>query len=401
MRDRSPPPAEQTPVNLVPSAVLALAPNAWRGQWMNRQQILSRLAADGTTVLYSTGQWHSWDRRRPEWRSAPAFGALESVDGVLIDRAPRWLMRVPRLPRLDKVSIRLEARRLERLMARHGHESFTLYVFHPAFQPYVEALRPERLVYHAYDLFELMPDWTPELARREQWLLAHADLRIASSEVTARRLEQTGHRPVRTLPNAADATAFREACNEAPPADLDAVPHPRITYIGSINNKVDLALIAELAQRRPDWHLVLIGEQAGTLDTEGRRALEQCRKLGNVHELGAKGYGRVPNYVAHIDVGLIPYRIRPDLWTTACSPLKLYEYLAADRPVVSIDTPATHPFQAVVSLARSADEWEAAIEEALTNGGPGSDQRLSVAAEHDWSARVATLHGWFTEIAAR
>lgn len=391
---------QRTPINPLPSAVLALAPNPWQGQWMNRQQILSRLAADGATVLYSTGQWFSWDRRRPEWRAAPAFGGLERADGVWIDRAPRWLVRVPRLPRLDRLSIELEARRLRRLMTRHGHERFTLYVFHPDFQPYVEALRPERLVYHAYDLFELMPDWTPELARREQWLLARADLRIASSEVTAKRLEQTGRMPVRTLPNAADTTTFREAANHPPPADLEVVPRPRITYIGSINNKVDLGLIAELARRRPDWHFLLIG-QVSTLDAEGAEALDHCRTLGNVHELGPKSHTQIATYVAHIDVGLIPYRIRPDLWTTASSPLKLYEYLAADRPVVSIDTPATHAFNGVVSLARSPDEWEAAIGDALATGGPGPERRLAVAAENDWSARVATLHGWFTEIAAR
>lgn len=379
--------------------ILAMAPNAWHGPWMNRQQLLSRLAADGALVVYSTGQWYSWDRHDPAWRAAPAFGRMEHADGVRIAHAARWLMRVPRLPRLDRVSVALEARRLRRLLPTHARTDLTLYVFHPMFQPYAEALQPTRLIYHAYDLFALTPEGTTELARQEQWLLDHADLRIASSEITAARLEERGGRRVETLPNAADIHRFDRAHHEPIPTDLAAIPHPWIGYAGNINIKVDLALIAELASRRPQWHFILIGE-VGVLDNTASAALAHCRSLRNVHELGGKAYTEVPAYVAHLDVGLMSYRIRPDLWTTALAPLKLYEYLAAGCPVVSAEMGAIDRFRDVVSVAESTDEWEHAIAAALNGDDAGSARRRNAVAGHDWSDRVATLQQWLTGLSA-
>jgi glycosyltransferase involved in cell wall biosynthesis len=362
---------------------------------MNRQQLLSRLAANGAFVVYSTGQWYSWHRHDPAWRAAPAFGRVQHADGVRIAHAPRWLLRVPRSPRLDRLAIRLEARRLRRLLPNAGRAGFTLYVFHPVFQPYAEALQPTRLVYHAYDLFALTPDWNTELARQEQWLLDHADLRIASSGITAARLEDRGGRCVQTLPNAADVRRFDRARHEPPPPDLAAIPRPWIGYVGNINIKVDLALIAELAARRPQWQFVLIG-QVGVLDNEASEALARCRGLPNIHELGGKAYTEVPGYVAQIDVGLMAYRIRANLWTTALEPLKLYEYLAAGRPVVSAGMAAIERFRDVVSVAGSAEEWEYAIAAALNGDGASPERRRAAGAKHDWSARVATLQKWLT-----
>lgn len=372
-----------------------MAPNRWHGPWMNRQQLLSRLAAQGAFVAYSTGQWHSWHRHEPDWRAAPAFGRVEHADGVRIAHAPRWLLRVPRLPRVDRFAIRLEARRLRRLLPKGGRAGFTLYVFHPMFQPYVEALRPTHLIYHAYDLFALTPDWTDEMARREQWLLDHADLRIASSEITAAHLEQSGGRRVQRLPNAADVHRFDQAGREPIPADLAAIPRPRIGYVGNINMKVDLALIAELARRQPQWHFVLIG-QTGEMDNETAAALARCRDLPNIHELGGKAYTEIPGYVAHIDTALMAYRLRPQLWTMALSPLKLYEYLAAGRPTVSVDIAAIEPYRALVAVAGSPDEWEQAIASSLTDDSAGPQRRRDAVADDDWSARVATLQQWLT-----
>lgn len=379
--------------------ILAMAPNPWHGPWMNRQQLLSRLAANGAFVAYSTGQWHSWHRRDPAWRAAPAFGRVEHTDGVRLAHAPRWLLRVPRVPRLDRLAIALEARRLRRLLPNRGRAGFTLYVFHPIFQPYAEALRPTHLVYHAYDLFSLTPGWTAEMASQEQWLLEHADLRIASSEFTATHLEQTGGRPVRRLPNAADVHRFDQARHEPMPADLAAIPRPRIGYVGNINIKVDLALIAELAGRQPQWHFVLIGEVA-EMDGETAAALARCRDLPNVHELGGKVYTDIPAYVAHIDTALMAYRLRPELWTMALSPLKMYEYLAAGRPTVSVDIAAIEPFRALVSVAGSPDEWEQAIAATLNDEHPGPERRRDAVTGDDWSARVATLQQWLADLRA-
>ena len=367
---------------------------------MNRQQLLSRLAADGGQILYTTGQWTVWERGAPEWRQAPPFGKVEIMDGVRIDRSPKWLLRFPSHPILDRPSLVLGTRRFTHLMQQLRDGPFLLHVFHPLFQPYAAKLRHAKLVYHAYDLYERTPGWDEKLDEREKWLLNHADLRIASSDYLAQRLSQKGGREVRTLPNGADVAAYQKAAaSGTEPPDLIGIPRPRIGYVGRINRKIDLPLIADIARRQPGWQFVLVGPIA-SLDEVTQEGLARCRALPNVHELGERKPRELPEYVAFMDVTLMPYRTGGGLWTEGIYPLKLHEYLAADRPTVTTPLPSLEPFSHVLEFARNKDEWEGAIKNALANGGTGRGHRVSVASENDWSSRVAVLARWLSEVCA-
>ena len=72
--------------------IIALAPNAWHGQWVNRQQLLSRLGAQHS-VLYSTGAWSVWDRDSAAWRSAAVLGGVTQSDRVSVEVATKMLLR--------------------------------------------------------------------------------------------------------------------------------------------------------------------------------------------------------------------------------------------------------------------------------------------------------------------
>lgn len=381
-------------------AILAMAPNDWEGQWMNRQQLLSRLADRGMRVVYSTGLWHGWQRHDPHWCAAPWSGDFETIDGVIVDRAPRWLLRTRRIPWLDAGAVRLGMRRLAAAARIPRQRPLVLHVFHPEFQPYAARLRGAALVYHAYDLFELAPDWTREHARQEDWLLHRADLVIATSGVTAERLRERSGREVRLLPNGVDARTFRDAADVPVPAVLAEIPPPRIGYVGSLNRKLDLALLAELATRRREWQFVLAGP-LGPLDDASIECLQRCRAMPNVHLLGERSRREVPSIVSNLDVALIPYRTGPNLWTPAVYPLKLHEYLATGRPVVSTRLPALEPFAEVLSFAEGPDEWIEAIERALRDGATGAEHRRCVAVQHDWDTLAGTLASWLNEIIDR
>lgn len=378
--------------------VLAMAPNAWQGQWMNRQQILSRLAADGAKVVYTTGQWNSWDRINPAWRQASLLGGLETMDNVQIDRAPKWLFRFPAHRPLDYVGLALGSARYNRLMDRLDRSGFILLIYHPCFQPYATRLKYSHLVYYAYDLYERTPGWNEEDRLRENWLLKHAHLRIASSEQTAARLRLRSDMPVRTLPNGADVRAFLRARDlDFIPEDLARIGRPRIGYIGSLNRKVDLALVAELAAKNLRWNFVLVGP-IGSLDDGTRSGLEACRRLDNVHELGFRTHNELPAYVANLDVALMPYRMGAGLWTSFGYPLKLHEYLAADVPIVSSHLPTLVEFDDVVAFAKSVEEWGKQIQRALNDGGVGAGRRTDVAAQFDWSILASVFSKWLIEI---
>src|SRR5687767_12909415 len=82
-------------------SILALTPNDWDSQWVNRQQLLSRIGVHHV-VLYSTGGWFVWDRNSEEWSKAPLRARIRACDNVWVDESPRYLMRWPRFPLLDR-----------------------------------------------------------------------------------------------------------------------------------------------------------------------------------------------------------------------------------------------------------------------------------------------------------
>lgn len=374
-----------------------MAPNAWHGQWMNRQQILSRLSAHHD-ILYSTGPWTIWDRDGKGFQEAPAGGRFSECDGVTLDESPRWLLRWPTVPAYDRLVQALVTRRWRRQLARMGTGPLIAYLFHPGFLPSALALRAERIVYNPYDLFRNMPGWTPELAQLEDQLLHIADAVIATSEPTRAALQPQSATAVHCVPNGVDRRLFLER-DTAPAVDpLADIPRPRIGYVGSINRKVDLPLIAWLARQEPDWQFVLIGP-LGSFDAETAAALTEIRQLSNVHLLGSRDRAVLPDHIRSLDVALMCYR--RGTWMDSAYPLKLHEYLASGPPVVSTDLPTMQPFASVVATARNNAEWQASIRQALRDGTPGTRaERRAVAAANTWEHRVDDIRNILAAVCA-
>ena len=109
------------------------------------------------------------------------------------------------------------------------------------------------------------------------------------------------------------------------PLDQAAIPHPRIGFYGVLDERLDRALLAAVADLRPDTHFVMVGPSRSSMDELPRRP--------NLHYLGGKSYAELPAYVANWDVALMPFALNEA--TRFISPTKTPEYLAAGRPVVS------------------------------------------------------------------
>ena len=384
--------------------ILAFAPNPWDDVfWMNRQHILSRLAARGWPVVYSMGALNVWQRAGERWRRAHWLGHFDEMDGVLVDRPGRIPPRWQRSRTWDTLALRYHAGRLIGAHSADGEKGKIAFLFHPQFWPYVEYLEPCRVVLHLYDVYWRMGAWTSALQDNLEQLVERADLLTASSEAIANALPGIGVNKARVLPNAVDLDLFLR--DEAPPCprDLQEIPRPRIANLGQLNRKIDYPLIAEIARRKPDWHWVLVGglaEDAIGQDPEARNGWDACKVLANVHYLGEKPRRDVPAYAYHMDINVICYRIREDDWVVSGYPNKLHEYLAVGHPVIAApqESIKTH-FSHVVDIADSVEEWIAAIRRALNEGGVANvEVRRAVAMENSWDKRLDLLERWLFEM---
>jgi len=157
-----------------------------------------------------------------------------------------------------------------------------------------------------------------------------------------------------------DVAHFATARAPCPdPLDQRAIPRPRLGYCGVLDERLDLALLAALAARRPEWQLVLLGPVA-------KIRPQALPRAANIHYLGPKRYEELPGYLAGWDVALLPFAINSA--TRFISPTKTPEYLAAGRPVVATpvrDVVRTWGEPGLARIAADARGFEEAIAEAL------------------------------------
>jgi len=234
------------------------------------------------------------------------------------------------------------------------------------------------VTYVAIDDFSAHPSYR---RWQEGYLAAFAEISrrrrrlIAVSNAIVDKVDPLG--PSLVLPNAVDPDLWGE--RPAIPDWLAALPGPRLLYLGTLDSRLEVEAALQVVRAWPDGSLVLVGP------LEDRAHLAPLLAEPNVHHRGAVAHTEVPAIVAGADVCLIPHH-RTDL-TVAMSPLKLYEYLAAGRPVVATDLPGIRGVHPAVELVRDGGDPVAAAHRALRRGPMGEAERLAFIDRHAWEER--------------
>ncbi len=373
--------------------ILCFAPDPWDDIWRNRHQIMSRLARRNLVVYVEPRPYLRHvlkGLRRGVIRPSQMGARLRHVaDGLYVYTPPLWAPISGREP-LRTATRWFRERRLKSVLRRLGGGRPILWLVRPDQADLPGRWNEKVCVYQIVDEYSGYAGLTEERRRaileRERRLIERADVVFVTAQSL---LERKGRYNPRTylVPNAVDFEAFAEAlANPMTPSDLEALPQPRIGYVGAVNDKVDFALLREMARRRPRWSLVLVGPWAVREDTDAYA----LRETGAVHFLGKREVSQVPHYVASLDVCLMPYKLNE--WTLHINPLKMYEYMAAGRPVVSTAIPAVKPFAEWISVAEGADAFVDAVEKALAQDDAAQrERRRQAAARHTWDARVELI----------
>jgi glycosyltransferase involved in cell wall biosynthesis len=192
---------------------------------------------------------------------------------------------------------------------------------------------------------------------------------------------------VHCFPSSVDLAHFGQArVPQRDPSDQAPIPHPRLGYFGVIDERIDLDLVREVATRRPEWQVVLVGPIA-KVDPAAIPALP------NVHHLGPKPYEDLPAYLAGWDVALMPFAHNEA--TRYISPTKTPEYLAGGRPVISTsirDVVEPYGRERLVRIADTAAATVEAIEATLAGDDPTRIRRAdALIARQSWDRTWAAM----------
>ncbi|WP_375390737.1 UDP-galactopyranose mutase [uncultured Sphingomonas sp.] len=233
------------------------------------------------------------------------------------------------------------------------------WYYTPMMLSWSDHLRADCIVYDCMDELSAFKNAPPELLAHEQRLIERADL-VFTGGTSLYEAKRRRHSNVHAFPSSIDAAHFARARGAVnAPADQAAIPGPRLGFAGVVDERMDLALLAELADARPGWSIVVIGPVV-------KIGEDELPHRANIHYLGGRPYAALPDYMAGWDVALMPFAMNEA--TRFISPTKTPEYLAAGCPVVStpvIDVVRHYGELDAVMIADTADAFVAACERAL------------------------------------
>jgi glycosyltransferase involved in cell wall biosynthesis len=279
-------------------------------------------------------------------------------------------------------------------LASRQIDDYLVWFYTPMALPLLAELAPRAIVYDCMDELSAFKDAPRQMRQRETALLKSADL-VLTGGPSLYESKRTLHPNVLCLPSAVDADHYANAlaitrvepmrrANEL----QGAIPTPRLGFFGVIDERLDLGLIAEVADADPAWQLVMVGPVV-KIDpaTLPQRA--------NIHWLGQQPYEQLPQLVAGWDVCLMPFALNEA--TRFISPTKTLEYMAAGKPIVSTGiNDVKSMFSDVVRIAADGAGFVEACRAALAEKGHARTDRLAdmqaCVWRYSWSETVQAVH---------
>ncbi|NUT88936.1 glycosyltransferase [Pseudomonas corrugata] len=254
-------------------------------------------------------------------------------------------------------------------------------VQHAYWFPLARRIPNSTLIYDCMDHHEGFGNVAQELLDLEIALMRRADLLVATSDWIEQHAKRE-NRSVVVIRNAGEYAFFSQ-----PPARIyQALKNQKIIgYYGAIAEWFDLDLIKHVAQSFPQHLILLIGNDT----IQAKKRLKTCP---NVVMEGEVPYASLPYYLHAMDVCLLPFKVIP--LTLATNPVKVYEYLSAGKPVVSVKLPELSKFGELVRAVENPADFVSAIHdtlEALPEAEPTVRARRSFAQEQTWRHRAASL----------
>jgi teichuronic acid biosynthesis glycosyltransferase TuaH len=157
---------------------------------------------------------------------------------------------------------------------------------------------------------------------------------------------------------------------------------PVYGYTGTIHgDRVDVNLVAEIAKLNPNATIAMVGP-----NLFGGEDQLRLSKYSNIVFTDAMPYVELPEIMRAFDVCMVPHLVTP--FTESLNPIKLWEYLAAGKPIVSTNVAGFRDFPELIHVAESYDVFLKNLYIALNEDSSITVARQAVAQQHSWDKRI-------------
>jgi len=246
---------------------------------------------------------------------------------------------------------------VERVNCKLGIRNPILWVVSPPICDIAIRMKKARLVYQRTDLYEEYPNIDVQTIRQfDLKLKANADLTLF---VNRKLYEEEGEQCKKAIyvDHGVNYEMFVTAENNREVfADIRSIRRPIVGFFGGIDDHTfDVDFVEKVIDRLPQMSFVFVGPASS--DCSGLLA------KNNVRMLGQKPYEQIPHYGKCFDVAIMPWK--QNRWIQGCNPIKLKEYLALGKPIVSTPFAELQKYYDVVYEAKSPIEFAECIKRAL------------------------------------
>ncbi len=266
-----------------------------------------------------------------------------------------------------------------------------LWISHPFAAEFIGKLGEKIICYDRTEDFAYMHDCpvaVQDLTKKNDLkIIKDADLIFVQTKEMQKAISAENAN-VFLVPNAVDIQWFNDEVINV--SDMQGIPRPILCYCGNINSRIDFELLKYIAITHPEWSLVMIGHLA-----PGVNEFSLLKGLNNVYLLGIKPYRKLPSYFKKTDVCLMPHKI--DKFTESQSPLKLFDYMAAGKPIVSTKIAGVRDYEEVVMIGHTKEEFVSLIEKVLINDSEKEvEKRRAFVQQNTWDMRMEDIYKLLT-----
>jgi len=296
---------------------------------------------------------------------------------------------VPSWHKAFGLSTWLVTRQVKNAIRRFGKPDAMLFTL-PWYAQVAENFTGVTKAYYAHDTFRFY-DWNREKTiALEGRLLRSCHVGFGVAKQVVADLQEMASTPVHYLPMATTwlpGAGHAEGKAEAE-KDFESVPKPRVGCVGQINSSAyDWELIEYLSVGFPNVHFVFIGPRFKEQSSAAANRIEAVFARSNVHWLGPKPHTHLPAYLRRFDVCINPLCVSEH--NHRRSPLRLFDYLTTDRPIVSTSIAEAFNHVPHIRIAKNKEEFRRLLDEALAlQEAPDLERRRDYIAANTWHARA-------------
>lgn len=371
--------------------IVCLSTQDWDDVWTRKQRFMQRFAKQGNRVLYIEAQSSlvSLGILKKDWKRIFHWlkGPRKIDDNLYIVTLPLVLPFFQMFIFISKINNWFISIFLKYQLKKLNFRSFIFLTYAPFSDGLVKRLGEKFAIYDCVDEFSDSKGLvrTKVIKQLEEKVLKKVKFVI----VTHKNLfesKKKWNKNIYLISNGADIDHFKKTClpETAIASDMIKIPKPIIGFLGVIQYWIDLDLIRHLALSKPDWSIVLIGPVARLAE------VKKIKNIPNIYLLGRKPYTVLPSYVKAFDVCINPYVLNET--AENCSPLKLYDYLASGKPVVSVDMPEAREFEDFIEIGLNYENFVKKINKILEQLPENSEKinaRMEAVKMHSWEHRFS------------